>query len=197
MRKEKREKIIKKIFDEEFGPNLSVDEICSEIDFTHQNGVKVVKEEAKPFYKKPIFMKLAYVCLLLVCVLSTFVITRNTITDRNNFHKIYEVLDYEEIKYLEENDYKYETNIFQSLVINDEVIVYSFITNNNNIKSCWLKIQYIKFNNNSLKVFSNKEVYIFNEKTNLQNIGILDLENKISFSFEYNGIVNEYSIQCN
>ena len=97
MKKEKREKTIKKLFDEEFGPNLSVDEICSEIDFTHQNGIKVVKEEVKPFYKKPIFMKLTYVCLLLVCVLSTFVVTKTTNIDRNKHYKTSDILDNEEI----------------------------------------------------------------------------------------------------
>ena len=117
MKKEKREKTIKKLFDEEFGPNLSVDEICSEIDFTHQNGIKVLKEEVKPFYKKPIFMKLTYVCLLLVCVLSTFVITKTTNMNRNKYFKTSDILECDEIKSLDTDGYKYNEMINQMIEI--------------------------------------------------------------------------------
>ena len=105
MRKTKREKIIKKLIDEEFGPNLSADELCSEIDFTQRKGIKIVQEEKKPFFKRPVFMVLANVCLILVCILSTFLITKISISCLDN-HNINEILDNDEIKYLKDNNYR-------------------------------------------------------------------------------------------
>ena len=107
MRKTKREKIIKKLIDEEFGPNLSADELCSEIDFTQRKGIKIVQEEKKPFFKRPVFMCLANVCLILVCILSTFLITKNNIGIRYDEINITDILDTTEIKYLNDNNYKY------------------------------------------------------------------------------------------
>lgn len=197
MKKENREKIIKKIFDEEFGPNLSVDEICSEIDFTHQNGIKVVKEEVKPFYKKPIFMKLTYVCLLLVCVLSTFVITKKVTICDNDYFKTSDILDSEEIKYLNENGLKYSTYIEQVFFVNKEVKIYIFIAKKLGTKYCFVKSKYINRNENSIILKTYDSMYSLNDLNDLQNIGTLDNDNKISFSVEHNNIKNEYSIQCN
>lgn len=200
MKKENREKIIKKIFDEEFGPNLTVDEICSEIDFTHQNGVKLVKEEVKPFYKKTIFMRLCYVCLLLVCVLSTFLITKNVTKCYYEFEKTNNILDNEEIKYLNNNGYKHDGLINQMINIKSEVTIYIFIANNQDKKFCYFKLKNNNLNLTSEKMVNvkiNENVFILNSKNDLQNVGTFDEDNKITFLIEYDGVANEYSIQCN
>ena len=197
MKKEKREKTIKKLFDEEFGPNLSVDEICSEIDFTHQNGIKVVKEEVKPFYKKPIFLKLTYVCLLLVCVLSTFIISRKVTICDNDYFKTSDILDSEEIKYLNENGYKLDENIKQVICVSPKSCIYIFQSEKENIKYCYIKFECQIYGEKAINIKTIDGNFLLDETNDVQNLGNLDENNKIVFSVEYKGIINEYIIQFN
>lgn len=195
MRKTKREKIIKKLIDEEFGPNLSADELCSEIDFTQRKGIKIVQEEKKPFFKRPVFMCLANVCLILVCILSTFLITRKTYVISNNF-LVCDILDREEINYLNDNNYKYYGNV-NNILNFDKVNLYIFIGIKDGENICFVKYKTNEKNEFNFEIKTNNNRIEFNSDNDMQIIGILDKTNSITFQIEYLNVINSYTMQFN
>lgn len=196
MRKTEREKIIKKLIDEEFGPNLSADELCSEIDFTQRKGIKIVQEEKKPFFKRPVFMCLANVCLILVCILSTFLITRNNISSLDN-HNVCDILDNDEIDYFNNNNIKYKKKIDQLIYVNEFIKIYIIITSSNGERNIYLKLSSNYELNKDILIYNDLISMKMNHINDLICIDNLDENNKIDFVIEYNGIKNEYSLQFN
>lgn len=196
MRKTKREKIIKKLIDEEFGPNLSADELCSEIDFTQRKGIKIVQEEKKPFYKKPVFMCLANACLILVCILSSFLITKSNVYrfDNNN---VVEILNDDEIDYFNNNNIKYKERIDQLIYVNEFIKIYIFITSSNGEENIYLKLSSNTELNKDILIYYDSSLTKMNHVNDLICIDNLDENSKIDFAIEYNDIKNEYSLQFN
>ena len=195
MRKTKREKIIKKLIDEEFGPNLSADELCSEIDFTQRKGIKIVQEEKKPFFKRPVFMCLANVCLILVCILSTFLITKNN--NENFQHDINYILESEEIEFLKENNQKYSRTINHILFFDNDVMGFILLTYDNNEINVYMKFILQNKKQRDIYIYHNDEIIKFDCINDFQRVGKLDSMNNICFTIECGEIRNEYSLQFN
>lgn len=195
MRKTEREKIIKKLIDEEFGPNLSADELCSEIDFTQRKGIKIVHEEKKPFFKRPVFMCLANVCLILVCILSTFLITRNNV--KMDFESsLHSILETSEIKYLNDNNYKYYGKV-NNILNFDKVNLYIFIVKKDGENICFVKYKTNEKNIFNFEIKTNNNRIELNSDNDMQIIGILDKTNSITFQIEYLNVINSYTMQFN
>lgn len=194
----KREKMIKEIVDQEFGPNLTVDEICEGIDFSQRNGVRLTDPlKKKPFFKRPLVLTLANICLILICVLSTFFIMKNDICIIDNYTKITNVLDEEEIKYLEDNEYKFKDYIDQMIVLDGEINLYTIIVKKNNKYQCFIKLINIENSEPELTIIRNNNSYILTNINDFINVGELNTENEINLSINYKNIINEYNFQYN
>ena len=195
----KREKMIKEIVDQEFGPNLTVDEICEGIDFSQRNGVRLTDPlKKKPFFKRPLVLTLANICLILICVLSTFLITKNDICIIDNYAKITNVLDEEEMKYLEDNEYKYNDFVNHMIFINSNERLFVFVIMKNEDCYCYVKKEN-NSKNNELHIYVNdeNEKITLNNENDFINMGILGENKQIKFKILYKNSTNDYSIQLN
>lgn len=195
----KREKMIKEIVDQEFGPNLTVDEICEGIDFSQRNGVRLTDPlKKKPFFKRPLVLTLANICLILICVLSTFFITRSYSRNIGDFTKICTVLEKDELDFLEDNGYKYKNHIDQMIVIEGEINLYIIVVEKDNLKYCMVKLQnYNNDENVDLLINTQENEFLYNYSNDFENIGALNSDNEISLSINYKKVINKYTIQCN
>lgn len=199
MNTRKREKMIKEIVDQEFGPNLTVDEICEGIDFSQRNGVRLTDPlKKKPFFKRPLVLTLANICLILICVLSTFFITKNDRCIGNNYNKITNVLDDTELKYLDESGYRYKNHIEQMIVLDGDINLYIIVVEKDKINYCFIKTKKIINDEDfDLTITTLENEFPFNSLNDFENIGVLNSDNEISLSINYKKVINKYTIQCN
>ena len=195
----KREKMIKEIVDQEFGPNLTVDEICEGIDFSQRNGVRLTDPlKKKPFFKRPLVLALANICLILICVLSTFFITRSYSLNIDDFTKICTVLEKDEIEYLESNGYRYNDRVDQMIVLDGDINLYIIVVEKENLKYCIVKLQnYNNDENVDLLINTQENEFLYNYSNDFKNIGKLESDNEINLSINYKNVINNYTFQYN
>ena len=190
MRKSKREKMIKEIIDEQFGPEITVDEIYAGIDFSTRD-VKYVK-----WYKKPLVIRLCNVFILILCIVVTFVVTNSV--GSNYYYKTKDLLDKEEISYLDDNDYKYLNNVDATIIIDNENYLCIFKTEKDDMYVYFIKVLLENLNNNEVLINSNNQYFIFNVENDFQEIFTTTKDNNVlEFSVTFNGKTNKYMIENN
>jgi len=190
MRTSKRQQFIKDLVDEEYGPELTVDEIYNSIDFSRREGYTEFKRRRN-------MIRIANVFILLICMAITCVVTFKLSYNPSNIeYKTTNILDEEEITYLNDNGYKYYENINQMLVLGNSNIYVILAKKNENI-NLFVKVCMPEGSKENLKMTINDKIG-FTKKEDFQLISTQDINNKkFTFTITYNGVTNEYSFENN
>lgn len=108
---------------------------------------------------------------------------------------LYSILETSEIKYLNDNNYKYDEGV-DNILFCDMAKLYVFLVEKNNEKYCFVKFDLIDKSEFFVKIISNNK-FVLNKENDFCSIGILNENNAIEFQIEYNNIINNYSMQFN
>ncbi len=191
MRTSKRQQFIKDLVDEEYGPELTVDEIYNSIDFSRREGYTEFKRRRN-------MIRIVNVFILLICITITCVVSFKISDGYSTIgFETESILDNEEIEYLNDNGYKYYDYI-NNLYVIDGTGIYTILAKKDGKINIFAKTNIVKGYTGKLIIKINDDEYSFDSNNDFQLISTQDIDNKkFTFTITYNGITNEYSFENN